>query len=376
LHGAVIYGANAGGKTNLIRAIAFFQSFVTTSAKNNPEEKIDVEPFRLDPSCTVSPSDFEIIFAENDTLYQYGFSADESRVFAEWLYATPKDGRIRHIFNREYSAADDQEEWYINPRLKGEKKSWQESTKKNSLFLSTAVQLNSIDLSIPFGWIAKKLRVLLGHHFFPDQYTSHACHAHDQRSSVLEMLRSVDLGIVDLKISEEDWDEKSIPSSIPDDLRNHIVKEMRGKKIYTTELLRQSRDGTLVKFDIDDESTGTSLLYSLAGPWLDALCYGQTLVIDELDSGLHPLALRSLVSMFFDPKQNVGNAQLVITCHEATLLRDDLLRADQVWFIDRNDRDGSRIYPLSEFKPRKNESYLRGYLGGRFGGIPLAPSTH
>jgi uncharacterized protein len=80
--------------------------------------------------------------------------------------------------------------------------------------------------------------------------------------------------------------------------------------------------------------------------------------------------------MFFDPRVNTSNAQLIITCHEATLLQEEMLRPDQVWFIDKTEAHGSRLYPLAEFKPRKSESYLRGYLGGRYGGIPLARAIH
>jgi uncharacterized protein len=376
LRGAVIYGANSGGKTNFIRAMDFFRDFVVDSAKGSPSDKIDVDSYRLDRKSRDNPSQFEIVFVVNDTVFQYGFSVDRVRVHAEWLFETPAEGRIRHIFNREYSEDQKEYDWYINPRLKGEKKLWQDSTRQNALFLSTSVQLNSKDLSVPFEWINEKFRVLLGTHFTSEQYTAHVCHAHDQKTSVLDMLQSVDVGVCDIDIVEREFDEKSIPKDMPDELRSEVLKRLKRQTVYSTDLLRKSSDGSLVKFDLDDESTGTNILFSLAGPWLDTLCNGYTLVIDELDSGLHPLALKALINMFFDPRENTSNAQLIITCHEATLLQEEMLRPDQVWFIDKTEAHGSRLYPLSEFKPRQSESYLRGYLGGRYGGIPLARSTH
>lgn len=376
LRGAVIYGANSGGKTNFIRAMDFFRDFVVDSAKGSPSDRIDVDSYRLDSKSRNEPSQFEAVFVVSGTIFQYGFSVDRVRVHAEWLFETPAEGRIRHIFNREYSDQNGEYEWYINPRLRGEKKLWQESTRHNALFLSTSVQLNSKELAEPFEWINEKFRVLLGNDFATEQYTAHVCHAHDQKMSVLDMLQSVDVGVHDIDIVEREFDEKSIPKDMPDELRSEILKRFKGETLYNTELLRKSNDGSLVKFNLDDESTGTNILFGLAGPWLDTLCNGYTLVIDELDSGLHPLALRALIGMFFDPRENTSNAQLIITCHEATLLQEEMLRPDQVWFIDRTETSGSRLYPLSEFKPRKTESYLRGYLGGRYGGIPLARSTH
>lgn len=376
LHGAVIYSANSAGKTNLILAMDFFRDFVKDSAKGNPDDVIEVEPYRLDPRCINEPSQFEAVFVVDGTVYQYGFAVDKKRVHAEWLYETPQDGRIRHIFNREFSSKDESTDWYINPRLRGERKTWQEATRANALFLSVAVQLNSFELSKPFDWIKNQFRILLGQHFMGGQFTSSLCKETDEKSSVLKMLQSVDLGVVDFQIDESDWDENSLSMMLPDEIRDDLLKAMKGSKIYHTELIRLGRDGSKVKFQLDEESTGTTILYNLAGPWLDTLRNGYTLVIDELDSGIHPLVLRSLVNMFFDKTKNTSNAQLIITCHEATLLTDDLLRPDQVWFIDRQEIDGSRLYPLSEFKPRKNESYLRGYLGGRYGGIPLPPSIY
>ena len=370
LKAAVIYGANSGGKSNLVRAMGFLHEFVENSAREGQKgDLVNVEPYRLDRVCIDQPSEFEIVFISNGSMYQYGLATDEHRVHAEWLYETPREGRIRHIFNRELSAKG-RYEWYVNPRVKGEKKLWQDATRENASFLSTAIQLNSEDLAVPFEWVTDKLRVILGKELLSQSYTSHVCHEHDRKSAVLQILQSVDPEVIDLKTTEEEFSENAIPDDMPPELRAELIKSMKGRTFYDAEIVRRGIAGA-VAFDLEDESTGTNLLYNLAGPWLDSLCYGYTMVVDELDSGLHPLALRTLVSMFFDETINTGGAQLIITCHESTLLRDELLRPDQVWFIDRDFRRGSRLYPLSEFKPRQNESFFKGYLSGRYGGLPL-----
>lgn len=371
LHAAVIYGANSGGKSNLVRAMYMLQQFVTDSARSGQVgDLINVEPYRLDRETADKPSEFEIVFIHDGSLFQFGFAADENRIHAEWLYETPNDGRVRHLYSRELKVKSLDYDWYVNPRVRGEKKVWQEATRENALFLSTAVQLNSEDLSRPFDWIRKKFRVIPGKELLGDSYTAHVCHAHDRKSAVLSILRSVDPDVRDLATTEEEFRDNLVPDEIPDDVKIEIIKQMKGKTLYETQIIRKSRQGEMIAFDLDDESAGTNLLYSLSGPFLDTLCFGYTLVIDELDSGLHPLALRALVSMFFDPTQNVSDAQLLITCHESTLLRDDLLRPDQIWFLDKS-RNGSKLYPLSQFRPRQNESFFKGYLGGRYGGLPI-----
>ncbi|MXO95901.1 AAA family ATPase [Erythrobacter aquimaris] len=375
LHGAVIYGANSGGKSNLIAAMATMRRFVMHSASGQKGDPIPVSPYRLDTKCREEPSEFEIIFIHKDVLYQYGFSADAEKVHGEWLYETPSDGRIRHIFSRDLDTSSGDYEWYVNSRIRGEKKVWQESTRSNSLFLSTANQLNSQDLEPPFEWLNSHFRVFSSARSLGDVRTSQYCLDEEKKGKVVDLIRSVDPEIEDLRVKESEFDAEELLKDFSEQVRESILSELKGKKHYDASLIRSGTDGMPIEFALEEESTGNSIMYSLAGPWIDTLESGYTLIIDELDSGLHPLALRALVSLFFSKSHNTSNAQLVITCHEATLLQDNLLRTDQIWFLDRNINAGSVLYPLSDFKPRQNESFLRGYLGGRYRGIPLARTS-
>jgi AAA15 family ATPase/GTPase len=125
------------------------------------------------------------------------------------------------------------------------------------------------------------------------------------------------------------------------------------------------------KFELNEESDGTQRLYGLAAPVIDVLKRGRILVVDELDSSLHPLLVRRLISMFHDPSMNKAGAQLIFSTHDTSLLDHSLFRRDQVWFTEKDSDQATRIYPLTDFSPRKREAWERGYLTGRYGAVPF-----
>jgi AAA15 family ATPase/GTPase len=129
--------------------------------------------------------------------------------------------------------------------------------------------------------------------------------------------------------------------------------------------------GMDVLLDMDDESGGTQKLFALAGPWLDVLANGWVLLIDELDTSLHPLLMRHLIGLFHNPDINKSGAQLVFSTHDTTILDAQVFRRDQVWFVEKDRNLASHLYPLSDFSPRKGENYARGYLQGRYGALPF-----
>jgi AAA15 family ATPase/GTPase len=142
--------------------------------------------------------------------------------------------------------------------------------------------------------------------------------------------------------------------------------------VSTTVRLQHAADGErLVAIDFAEESAGTRRFYALAGPWLDVLGGGYTVCVDELENSLHPALVKALLQMFFDPKTNPKGAQLIFTTHNATLLHSNLLRRDQVWFTEKRRGGDSFLYPLTDYKPRSDESLEKGYLAGRYGGVPV-----
>ena len=130
-------------------------------------------------------------------------------------------------------------------------------------------------------------------------------------------------------------------------------------------------EGREYQFEMAEESAGTQLFFSLSGPLLDLLERGRLLIVDELDSSLHPLLVQRIVDLFQSPETNPKGAQLVFTTHDVSLLDSQKMRRDQVWFTEKDNDQVSHLFPLLDFSPRKGEALEKNYLGGRYGGIPI-----
>jgi AAA15 family ATPase/GTPase len=141
--------------------------------------------------------------------------------------------------------------------------------------------------------------------------------------------------------------------------------------VQVTSFHKSIDTGKPVSFDLREESNGTQILFRSAGAWLNVLENGEILFIDELDTSLHPHMTRFLINLFHNQATNKKNAQLVFTTHDTSLLDSDLFRRDQVWFVEKDRKSASRIYPLTDFSPRRDEALERGYLRGRYGALPF-----
>src|SRR4051794_11929728 len=165
LRSAVIYGPNAAGKTNVLRALQFMQAVVMTSAVAPPTAPTPYDPFKLSAVTRAAPSEFQVSFVQEGTLYEYGFSTTADRVKEEWLTENPL-GRSRRLFARRYDSAKEEYTWNFSSHFKGNRLLWRDSTRSNALFLSTAAQLNSVHLLPVFSWFQRRLVVVLGSQMF------------------------------------------------------------------------------------------------------------------------------------------------------------------------------------------------------------------
>ncbi len=373
LRSVVIYGANAAGKTNLLRAIQVMQSLVLNSAaKSQPGTPIAYMPHLLATGTRNAPSTFEATFAEAGIRYEYGFSVGPKRFSNEWLIAFPK-GRPQRLFERTYDEKTQSYEFEFGAGLRGSRTVWRDATRENALFLSTAVQLNSnsVELLAAFHWFQKRLVVIVSGTEMNATLTLKLLEESEGRSKVLNLLRSADLGIADISVHREPL----VPgAAIAGNVfleklsENPIPNVVRVTSFHAAIDMKEP-----IPFDIGDESHGTQRLFQTAGAWLNVLANGEVLLIDEIDTSLHPLMTRFLVDLFHSTNTNAKNAQLIFTTHDTSLLaaEAEVFRRDQVWFVEKTGGGASHLYPLSDFSPRKKEAIERGYLRGRYGALPI-----
>ncbi|WP_223294223.1 AAA family ATPase [Chlorobium phaeobacteroides] len=370
LRSIVIYGPNASGKSNLLETMNFMENFVTESSKEGQEgESIDVKPFLFNSISQTEPSEFEVLFLQEGIRYQYGFAVNSTRVTHEWLIAYP-EGRSQRWFEREYNTTTLQENWYFGSKLKGNKTLLQQATRSNALFLSTAVQLNNEQLKPVYNWFHQKLRTIPMTSIF-SSYSTTMCKTDIGRKRVLELLNAADLSITDLKVEIKKFASTDVPSDIPEPLKEYLCKALDGKEQPEIKFLHTMvGSNELVPLELSEESVGTRKLFGLAGHWLNVIDKGCVLFVDELNNSMHPKMVRFLISMINNPEINKNNAQLIFSTHDTSLLDNELFRRDQIWFTEKDASNSTKLYPLSDFTPRKNEALEKGYLNGRYGAIP------
>jgi len=245
---------------------------------------------------------------------------------------------------------------------------WRKATRPKALFLTTAAQLNSEQLAPLLDWVEHRLEIL-----FPGDMTDVnriAMRIQDEtfKTRVLELLSAVDIHVDDVRFAEQD-PSRADPTPPPGAgfLR-------RGSAHRSIEFLH-ARDG-LVPMWLDSvfEAAGTQRLIGLFGPLLQAVENGKLLLIDEFDASLHPLVARFLIHLINDPRVSNKGAQLLLTSHNTTLMDLDILRRDEIWLVQLDDKHASNLLPLLRSSPRKHELIAKNYLKGRYGAVPLIRS--
>ena len=368
LKSAVVYGANASGKSNLIKALQYMRGVVLESAGLPPGQTFDrLQPFKLDATSASHPTEFEVTFIRDGVRYQYGFAMTAQRIVSEHLLVY-KAFKPQRWFERHYDAKTDKDVYDFGSGLKGAKNLWEGATRPNALFLSMAVQLNSDALRQVFDWFANRLVVFNENAPLSPQFSVQMLKNEVQRKAICDFLRAADISITDIEVTTK----QAIVHSIRFDLATGKREEGVGEQAVDEVKFHHATSQGKAVFDLADESSGTRSLLFLAGPILDILSKGLTLVVDELDTSLHTLLVQALVRMFHQPEVNTGGAQIVFTTHDTSLLDAyGLFRRDQIWFVEKKPEQHSELFGLLEFSPRKNEALERGYLQGRYGALPF-----
>ncbi len=387
LKSAAIYGANASGKSNLLSGLKFMRDFVFNSSKDMQiKETIPTEPCIVSDISEKEPSHFEISFYFDNIFYRYGFDVTSENVISEWLFFAPK-GREAKLFIRSEDVFD------IGESFK-EGKGLENKTRNNALFLSVCAQFNGkISISI-LNWF-KRLNVISG---IEDkrylQFTLNKLEDEKNLHEIENFIKYADLGIDEIKFEQRDIEFSELPSDTQNQILNNkniakflnINDENKKKvEIKTIEnkfnFLHSKYDEKYVKtgsipFRIDQESQGTQKMFAIAGPVIDTLKYGKTLFIDELDTRLHPLLTQFIIKLFNSKDSNKNNAQLIFATHDTNLLSNRFFRRDQIWFTEKNKYNITDLYSLSDFKIRKDATFNKDYIMGKYGAIPYITDSN
>jgi predicted ATPase len=366
-----IYGANASGKSNVLAALTFMRDAVLHSHRFwNPEGGVPRSPFAWN-GLPALPSLFEVRFATGGTRFDYGFTVSDSAIEEEWLFS---DNKV--VFQREKL------EYRYRKSFEGQRKQIESLTRPNALFLSTAVQFGSESLlpifrffsaMVPCEKLARSRTSFSSRSMFrsdasewsfpalfpsfesdqprsPSDDADFICQARD-------LLRAADLGFVDIR---KDVSEKTFATG-------RTIKEEQ----YAFQHEQGNDDSWL---PLEEESEGTQRLFRIAQRLIRLLAVGGILLVDGIETSLHPRLASKIVEMFNCPKINRRNAQLIFTSHDTNLLGNTIgepaLRRDQVWFVEKDETGSTKLYPLTSFHPRKEENLERGYLQGRYGAVP------
>jgi AAA15 family ATPase/GTPase len=366
LKSAVIYGANASGKSNFFSALFFFLRFSVYSGPNNQiEDPIETEPFVLSIQKESAPSSFEIIFIIKDnsgeTRYRYGLSLDKERVLVEYLFAVNNVREVT-LFSRNFQEID------YTPYFK-EGARGKTSVRTNCSFLSVCAQNNG-EISAIIVKYFRRMGVLYGiNDSTPPQKGGNQP---DYKKKIINFLKYADIQITGLKTER-------VPAfgDIPDSelsalLRSKFPNAQQERTFYGHTAYDDETPIGEKYLDELVESTGTRKLFSYTSYILGALEKGTPLFIDEFDTMLHPLIIERIVKLFNSSITNPKNAQLVISCHAVNIMTNKLLRRDQIWFCEKDKYGATDLYSLVEYKEpvRKDSSYNKNYLQGKYGAIP------
>jgi AAA15 family ATPase/GTPase len=396
LRAAAIYGANAAGKSNLVKAIRFARDLILDGTRSG--RTIPVTPFRLTQEKGRS-SRFEFIFTLDGVPYSYGFVLTPTQILEEWLYATPNRNEVRCFERATLESQDVKIEFGKSFAGKSKEDSQflefvARATLPNQLFLTKADDNNVAKVAPVIHWFRDVLTIISAdapHRALEGTILSSV----ELKSFMQRLLRAADTGIdaIEFEIVKED-----INRYLPEDLIAEIEQTLQeadadvamtvesefGRRFFLQrgadakpELIllktqHRTEQNHVVHFALEEESEGTQRLIHLT-PGLFSLKQGRekVVVLDELDRRLHPLLSRLLVETALDCDKETNRSQLIFTTHETSLLDLDLLRRDEIWFVEKDRSGSSRLYSLAEFKPRADLKIEKGYLNGRFGAIPF-----
>lgn len=358
---AAIYGANASGKSNILKAFTCAILMIRNSNLMSVGEKWSyIKPFLFDETSKNKPSEFEFTFITNNVKYKYFFSADQNRIYEESLdvYNSQKP---TNIFTRKdtniYEFSND----------KNKLASLAANNTENKLFLSTATTWNYEKTKDAFLWFTKTIDTYDSFNKIMDKDLIDYSENEELKKFSLKLLKEADILIKNISVN---YEEKEMEGTIADMPIIPIVKKVDIELEH--EVVDEENNIHTYKLNFKDESSGTKVLFAFAPFLKRAFEETKVIIVDELEKSMHPKLVEFIVKLFNNKDINKVNSQLIFTTHATNLLNLEILRRDQIWFVEKNPLNGnSELYPLDSFSVRKDENIQKGYINGRYGAVPF-----
>ena len=377
---ALLFGANASGKSNILRAFGTMQHMVLNSVRLNPDDTLEeYEPFLLDEESRNNSTELEAEFiikgeGEIEHHYRYGLAFSETLISEEWLYRYEGDNETE-LFSR------DRDKVQVNEMAFPEGKGKEDTLNSNRLFLSLIAQLNGTQSKEIILWFTRVAFITASQ---TEQYMTVTSALLKEKENPIEdeighyvdmalrFLSNIDVGIAELSIEEV---SVALPKDALEKLKKIPYKDRRITLKVESTHNRYNKQGEIIGREVfsteRNESKGTQKITEVLGVIFLTLMSGRLLVIDELDAKLHPLLTRAIIQLFTNPEVNAYGAQLVFTTHDTNQLHLDYVRRDEIWFTEKSPVEATELYSHIEFKDfDPSMDITEQYVNGRYGAIP------
>ncbi|VAV82699.1 ATPase/GTPase, AAA15 family [hydrothermal vent metagenome] len=392
---ATIFGPNASGKSNFINAIEFARDLIIKGTKIN--ENIQVKAFRLDKESINNASEFVFTVKIGDKCFEYGFKIDRTMIHKEWLKELTKTSE-QVIFSRTGGKSSDSTIDISYYKTKLSEKDYQFldflalGTRPNQLFLTESVERNALHFKDIYDWLSDSLVIIHPNSkYAPFKIPFSVTEKDALKNFSNSFLKKIDTGIEELSGKKIPLDALNLPPNLKQEIeegfkinnraflqssegmRYNIKLENGELRVLKLIAYHKSKNGEKIAFDISDESHGTQRMIDLL-PAFHEMCSPKNkkvFIIDELDRSLHTLLTRAIIEGYLSTCSNNTESQFIFTTHDPLLLDQELLRRDEMWFLDRDEYGACTLSSLSDYKGvRYDKDIRKGYLLGRYGGIP------
>lgn len=355
-----IFGANASGKSNVVKALGYLLRHLLPFPWEASGSSSTVVPFRLDEEYVGRPTTFELRVWLDGSIYTYNLSLDRVRIHLEQMERTPPPpARARLLFRRQWDEGSQSYTWKNGEDFSGPHLQLQSQIRHSQAYVGLLAQQLRVEVLDSFqNWTLNRWATSCQDAAVDVGLAAEMANGQPElQREMTRFIRSCDTAVDGFRILTRPDSEDEPPW-----------------QRFSFQVGHHGRDGHRMRWSLDEESTGTQRLFGLSFMIVDAIGQGSLLVVDELDSSLHPHLTRRIVRMFQNPETNPRGAQLVFTSHDTSLHDDQLLRRDQTWFTQKRDDGSTELYSLSDFPVRNDLAIERAYLDGRFGAVPVLPS--